>query len=90
MLIVQLFYLINAISIDYLKYPTIIVMILIMSGITIGAKKTKKIDDLTIEKGRQDYRNKLYKCSGRTLKSTITQIIYLGYFVYMFYILALR
>jgi len=90
MLIVQLFYLINALSVDYLKYPTIIIMIIIMSGFAIGAKKTKNKDDLTTEKGRQNYRTKLYKQSSRKFKSTMTQIIYLSYFIYMFYVLALR
>lgn len=89
LLLVEMIYLINALRVDYLKYPTIIIMVLIMMAFVTSSRKSKK-DDLATEEGRQSFKKKLYKNSGRTFKGTIYKLIYLSYFIYMFYVLVLR
>jgi len=86
LLIIQTIFLICAIHIDYLKYPTIIILAFIILNIVKSVKKpTTKINLST-----EEYRKKLYLTKKRTFKGTLITLMYLAYYFYMFYILALR
>jgi len=84
MLITELIYLINALQIDYLKYPTILMLLNIIIAF---AKIKPDKNDLTTEEGRIKYRINLYKNKKRTIKNTIIKLLNLVYFSYMFYLL---
>ncbi len=78
----ELIYLIYAIKIDPMIYPSVILLAYLIIGTVFN--KTKK-NDLVSEEGRQKYRLELYK--GKTLKSALINLIYCCYFGYMFYVL---
>jgi len=90
LLIAECIYLFKAISIDTLKYPTLIILFysLLTTFVLNKSKKTK--EDLTTEEGRIRYKITLEKIKRYSFKSFITTLIFLGYFGYMFYLLVLR
>lgn len=77
-------YLIKALSIDPYVYPTIIMILFIVSSYVFN-KNTPK-DDLKTEEGIEAYRKKLSN-NKRKLKGILKNFIAAMYFVYMFYIL---
>jgi len=76
-------YLIKSLSIDPYVFPTVLIILNIISNF-IFKKTTKK--DLSTEEGIEAYRKRLYKPK-RTFIGTIKTIFTICYFVYMFYIL---
>jgi hypothetical protein len=79
-------YLINAIKIDIYKFPSIIMLFYIIITMVLSNRNKNKVDfDLTTEEGQTQFRKQIYK--GRTFKGYLFNIIYLGYFAYMFWIL---
>jgi hypothetical protein len=86
LVVVHIVYLLYAINLDPLKYPTIIMIAWIMISFIKGAV-SKKLD-LSTEEKRKEYLAKIY-LSKRTLSGTIINLAFLGYFVYMFYLLVL-
>jgi len=82
LIIAEITYLINAIKIDTLKYPSIVMLFYII--VTPILFKQKKYD-LTTEEGQMKYRSQIHK--GKTLKSYLYNLVCLMYFGYMFYIL---
>jgi hypothetical protein len=82
LIVAEFIYLINAIRIDTLKYPSIVMLLYII--ITPILSKQKKFD-LTTEEGQTKYRSQIHK--GKTLKSYLYNLACLVYFGYMFYIL---
>jgi len=87
LVVVHIIYLLNAINLDPLKYPTIIMITWIMIAFIKGVV-SKKVD-LTTEEKRKKYLAKV-SLSKRTLSGTIINIAFLSYFGYMFYLLVLR
>lgn len=87
LLIVYISYLLNAIYLDPLKYPTIIMIAWIMLAFIKGVV-SKKLD-LSIEENRKIYLAKAYLTGRRTLRGTIYNLLFLVYFGYIFYLLVL-
>lgn len=86
MMFTEIIYVLNALTIDYLKYPTILMLLNIIIAF-VRIKSTKEVD-LTIEENKIKFRENLYKnTKKRTFKGAIIQLINLTYFVYMFYLL---
>jgi len=85
--VVYITYLLNAINLDPLKYPTIIMMAWIMLAFIKGFV-SKKVD-LSTDENRKIYLAKAYLSNKRTLRGTIVNFGFLGYFWYMFYLLVL-
>lgn len=90
LIIVMIVYLFKAIQIDIYKYPSIIM--LFYSLFTTFVFNNKKIvkHDLSTEEDRNEYRIYLKNIKKYTLKGFITEIVYLIYFVYMFWILTIK
>jgi len=86
LVIVYIIYLLNAIDLDQLKYPTIIMIAWVMLAFIKGAVSKKM--DLSIEENRKIYLAKAY-LSKRTLRGIILNLAFLSYFGYMFYLLVL-
>ena len=86
LVIVHIIYLLNAIDLDPLKYPTIIMIAWVMLAFIKGAVSKKM--DLSIEENRKIYLAKAY-LSKRTLRGIILNLAFLSYFGYMFYLLVL-
>ena len=84
--IVHIIYLLNAIDLDPLKYPTIIMIVWVMLAFIKGVVSKKM--DLSIEENRKIYLAKTY-LSKRTLRGIILNLAFLSYFGYMFYLLVL-
>ena len=82
--IVHIVYLLNAIELDPLKYPTLIMIAWVMLAFIKGVV-TKKMD-LSIEQNRKIYLSKAYLLNKRTLQGTIKNLLFLSYFGYMFYL----
>lgn len=78
-------YLTNAVGLDPLKYPSLIMLVWYIFGFIIGYMKGKKKMDYTDKSKLNNLRNKLYR--RRTFKGTIRSIVTLTYFIYMIYIL---
>jgi positive regulator of sigma E activity len=91
LVIVMFIYLFNAITIDINKYPSIVMLfyVLITTFVFKGKGKDKSKHDLTTEEGRLRFKIDAEKIKRYSFKSFIRQSIYLGYFLYMFYILVL-
>jgi hypothetical protein len=83
-------YFFSALSIDTLKYPTIIMLfyVLIITFV-LNKNKTPK-NDLTTEEGRLKTKSAIENMKRYSLKGIITHLIYVTYFSYMFYLLVLR
>ncbi len=79
----EMVYLISALKVDPLKYPTIILLVYFI--INFAVMKLNKSVDLSTEEAKIKYRMKAYK--SKTFKSILTNLIYCGYFGYMFYYL---
>ena len=86
LVIVHIIYLLNAIDLDPLKYPTIIMIAWVMLAFIKGSVFKKM--DLSIEENRKIYLAKAY-LSKRTLRGIILNLAFLSYFGYMFYLLVL-
>jgi len=86
LVIVHIIYLLNAIDLDPLKYPTIIMIAWVMLAFIKGAVSKKM--DLSIKENRKIYLAKTY-LSKRTLRGIILNLAFLSYFGYMFYLLVL-
>jgi len=79
-------YLINAIKIDIYKFPSIAMLFYIIIGMVLSSRNKNKVDfDLTTEEGQTQFRKQIYR--GRTFKGYLFNLIYLGYFGYMFWLL---
>lgn len=78
----EIIYLICAIKIDPIIYPSVILLAYMI--INMVCNKTKK-NELNTEEDIQKYRMNLYK--GKTLRSIIYNLICCGYFGYIFYVL---
>ena len=76
---------IGALKIDIYLYPTLLMIALFILNL-LSIKSTKEYD-LTTEEGRYEKRRDIEKSTHRTIKGTIKQLMYLGYFSYIFYIL---
>jgi len=87
MVIAEIIYLLNAVSMDAYKYPTI-VMICIAIFIIVKSYVVKK-PDLSTEQNQKIYLAKVY-ANKRTFFGVVNNLINLGYFGYMFYSLLLR
>lgn len=83
--IFEIVFLIKAIKIDLYLYPTLFVIFFVILNI-LTAKSNKEYD-LTTEEGRYEQRKDVEKLKHRTFKGIITQLIYLSYYSYIFYIL---
>lgn len=79
-------YYISALTVDVNKYPTIGILIYLITTMVFSKSKNNK-QDLTTNEGRQKYREQLYKTKKRTFTGTIKQLVFLTYFGYMFYLL---
>ena len=88
-IISQLIYFIVALKYDVLLYPTILIMSYVVTEIVYQIIFKRNSDlKLNSEKEIQKFKNKLY---GKTpLKSTLINIVFLSYFIYMFYILVIN
>jgi hypothetical protein len=83
-------YFICALSVDILKYPTIITLFYALIVTIVSNKnKTPKVD-LTTEEGRIRAKINIEKMKRYSFKGVITQLIYVTYFSYMFYLLVIR
>lgn len=87
MFITEVIYLINAFNIDTLKYPTMFMIVWFILNLVIGKKNS---NDLKTSEGREKYKEKLYTMKKRTFKGTMSQLIYLSYFGYMFYMIVFK
>ena len=85
-IIVHIIYLLNAIDLDPIKYPTLLMIAWIILAFVKGIV-SKKLD-LSTEEKRKSYLAKVY-LSKRTLSGTILNLVFLSYFGYMFYLLVL-
>lgn len=83
-LILQAIFYTWALKIDVYTYPTLFMLIWLITSLIITFGNYKK-KDLKDEKGAKEYRKSLYK--GRTLKVTLSSIAGLLYFAYMFYVI---
>lgn len=79
----EIIYLISALKVDPLRYPTIISLAYFIISSVLA--KTNEPIDLSTEELKTKYRMKLYK--NRTFKGILTNLIYCSYFGYMFYVL---
>lgn len=78
----EVIYLIYAIKLDPLIYPSIILLgYIIISCLFIKAKNSK----LNTKEEIEEYRKEIY--SDRKFKRILVKIIFCIYFVYMFYVL---
>lgn len=83
--VLQIIFFIKALKIDIYLYPTIGMIVLCLFN-SVFTKKTNKYD-LTTEEGRYEKRKSIDKLKHRTFKGILFQSLYLGYFIYIFYIL---
>lgn len=88
-MIIMYIYLFNAMNVDVYKYPTII-MLFYAILITFVFRKKQNKNDLNTEEGRMRYKIELEKTKRYTFRGFISQIGFLTYFGYMFYLLVLR
>ncbi|GAV11478.1 hypothetical protein [Paenibacillus sp. NAIST15-1] len=84
LLIIEVYYLIQAINYDTYKYPTVTAIFLIIIGL-LANKKIKKVEDMS-ENERIVYKAEIL-ANKRTLWSLVKSIFWTVYFGYMFYIL---
>jgi len=87
MVVAEMVYLLNAVSIDAYKYPTV-AMICLAIFITVKNYVSKK-PDLSTEQNQKIYLAKVYT-GKRTFFSTFNSLANLSYFGYMFYSLLLK
>lgn len=87
MVIAEIVYLLNAVSLDIFKYPTI-GMICLVIFIVVKTYVVKK-PDLSTEQNQKIYLGKVY-ASKRTFFGTFNSLVNLSYFGYMFYNLILK
>lgn len=85
--IAKLIYFFKAVNIDVYKYPTLIMIAIIVIGFVTSFSNNKNNNDLSTEEKRFKYKSKLYQ--KRTGWGVINSLINLGYFGYMFYVLTL-
>lgn len=90
LIIAMYVYFFKAMLVDIYKYPTIIMLFYALLTTFVLNKKKKTKEDLTTEEGRIRAKIELENTKRFTFKGTVTQLIYLGYFGYMFYLLVLR
>lgn len=82
-MVLEIIYLLKALHIDPYIYPTIIMILLILTGY-IFTKSSKK--DLATESGIAEYRKKLHD-NKRKVSGILRSVLKVIYFAYMFYIL---
>jgi hypothetical protein len=85
--IAKLVYFFKAVNVDIYKYPTLIMIAIVVIGFVIGFSNNKNNNDLSTEEKRFNYKSKLYQ--KRTGWGVVNSLISLSYFGYMFYVLAL-
>jgi hypothetical protein len=85
LIIVEIFYLGSALDNDPNKYPTIVAMLILVLNVLLS--KNSNNDDLSKEEDMRKYKVKLYKTKRWSFKGVTSNLIYLTYFCYMFYIL---
>jgi hypothetical protein len=91
LLIVEIIYIFSALSIDIYKYPTIITLFyIVLMGFVFNKNNKKPKVDLKTEEGRIRYKIELEKVKRYSFKGIMSNLIYLVYFGYMFYLLILR
>ena len=83
-------YLFSAINVDVHKYPSIVMLFYVIFNSLVLNRNKKSKCDLTIEEGKIRYKIELEKMKRYTFKRFIINLIYIGYFGYMFYLLVLR
>lgn len=88
MVIAEIVYLLNAVSVDAFKYPTI-AMICLVIFIVVKTYAFNKKPDLSTDMGQKIYLAKVY-ASKRTFFGIFNSFANLSYFGYMFYMLLLR
>ena len=90
-IIAMAIYFFVALGIDIYKYPTIIMLFyMLFSSFVLNKNTNKSKYDLNTEEGRIKYKIFIEKIKRYTFKGFITNLIYIGYFGYMFYLLVLR
>jgi hypothetical protein len=87
MLIVYMIYLFNVIDIDPLKYPTLIIIGLIVINLVKSFSTGRSKIDLSTEESRHKYRIELYTRKRWTIKGILYHIITTGYYTYIIYLL---
>lgn len=89
LLVLELIYLVLAISHDIYKYPTLILILYVI--LTFAFTKWGRKKDLTTDDGRNAYRKQLYQKNKRySFKGFMIRLLFLTYFCYMFYILVFQ
>jgi hypothetical protein len=86
-MITYMVYLFNAIDIDPLKYPTLIIIALTIINVVKSFETRKPKHDLTTEESRHKYRIELYTRKRWTLKGIFHHILTTSYYVYVLYLL---
>ncbi|OME55564.1 hypothetical protein BSK59_13905 [Paenibacillus odorifer] len=84
--IAEIIYLINALSVDPYKYPTIAVILIIIFTFIFAKSKNKKYDDMSKSELEKE-KAKLLINKNITIKSFLNAIVWSLYFGYMFYVL---
>ena len=90
-LIAEIIYILSALKIDVLKYPTAITLFyMIFVGLILSKVNKEQKYDLKIEEDRTNYKLEIKKLKRYTFKGIISNLIYITYYCYMFYLLALK
>lgn len=84
-LVTYFIYLTNAIGLDPLKYPSLLMLLWVLIGFIMRYKNGSNKLDFTNQDVVNKFRKKIYK--KRTLKGTIEKLISTSYFVYMIYVI---
>jgi len=79
---VQFLYYCFSLNSDPFLFPTLIMLLYFVFGFVYGIAKSKKKADLTVERNAEKHLKNLQK---RSLKQTLSSLLYVTYFAYMFF-----
>ncbi|MEM4994800.1 hypothetical protein WKH56_19760 [Priestia sp. SB1] len=80
--IVQFLYYCFSLNSDPYLFPTLIMLLYLVLGFVYGIVRPKKKADLTVERNAEKHLKKLEK---RSLKQTLSSLVYVTYFAYMLF-----